>query len=176
MTRTIAPSRLTMTMPSGAASSSPRKSLVWRYFSLGSRSPIATSEPRSVIDRGHREVDLVRDAAGVLDPGVADGDLDLVGQYGGHGDPLEVVHRLPTEVLHRVPGHRLGGDADDLAGSRVGEQDDPTGVDDHHGVVGLEHMSVERAVLPFGQCLAAAPSRSTLIARPEAVGGGRAHL
>ncbi len=104
-------------------------------------------------DRAHREVDMVRDTAGVLDPGVADGDLDLVRQYGGHGDPLEVVHRLPAEVLHRVPGHRLSGDADDLAGSRVREQHDPTGIDDHQRVVGLEHMVRQRAVLPFGSVL-----------------------
>ena len=37
-----------MTMPSGAASSSPRKSLVWRYLSWGSRMPMATSGPRSL--------------------------------------------------------------------------------------------------------------------------------
>src|SRR5688572_11940576 len=38
-----------MTIPSGAASSSPRKSLVWRYLSLGSRRPIATSGPLLVM-------------------------------------------------------------------------------------------------------------------------------
>ena len=37
-----------MTMPSGAASSRPRKSLVWRYLSLASRMPIVTTGPRSV--------------------------------------------------------------------------------------------------------------------------------
>ena len=62
----------------GRASSRPRKSLVWRYLSLGSRMPIATTGPRSVRIGVIVRSTWCEHAAGVPEPGVAHGDLDAV--------------------------------------------------------------------------------------------------
>src|SRR6476660_8865105 len=107
----MTPSRLTMTMPSGAASSRPRNSLVWRYLSLGSRMPMATNGPWSV-RVGLRVRSTVVEVPLVAQLGVADGDLDVVVHHGRDRDLLEGVHGLTPEVLDGVPGHGLGRYAD----------------------------------------------------------------